>query len=273
MTNPTKGGMPKMMRWIRAAIAACAFGALVSLPLYAADQAADGQRFGPLGSGTGAQVSSKVPVPQLMGGMYAADTTSRALRTDASGNVLMADADRDRDLWQPYSLINNYLFASGNYMADSNAVPMDTHNFRRCALVIYGNGDSLSSRVRIAVQVRAHYTSAADSGSTYPWYRWRPGATGSADGDSLGHFLSGSTTLAQTTSGTGLWSSEFMVEFDVAGRSAVGGFGANPIGMYVPLVDAGGAYFWAPYTSVRVRVINGIKSRFKIRVDLVGSAL
>ena len=89
-------------------------------------------------------------------------------RVDASGNAQVVDADRDRDLWGVYNLINNQLTASGSGMADSNATPVATYNFRRTGLMFYAQFDSLSSEVKIAVQVRAHYSSATDSASAFP---------------------------------------------------------------------------------------------------------
>lgn len=221
---------------------------------------------------------------QRIGGITGADSLGRVLKMDASGNAKVVDADRDRDLWGVYNLINNQLTASGSGMADSNATPVATYNFRRTGLMFYAQFDSLSSEVKIAVQVRAHYSSATDSASAFPWYRWPVRSTTVAsDVDSLGHMTKGTYAQAQITtanvaqSSGGLWSGEFIVKFQSARQDTVDGisagkYGAYPKGIYIPLQDIGGNYYWAPYTSVRVRVLSGVKSRFRIRTDLVGSA-
>ena len=105
--------------------------------------------------------------------------------------------------------------------------------------------------------------------------------------DSIGQpggFTNIPTTAVQTTNATVavatpyLLPGEFEVIFNVSRRDTVDGAAipkpfSAPLGYYVPLVGSMGEWFWAPYFSVRMRVINGVKSRFKIRVDYVGSAL
>jgi len=210
-------------------------------------------------------------------GTYKMNANSGAV-VDASGNAKVVDADRDRDYWTTANLINNQLTASGTTMADSNVTPIATYGYRRSGLMIYPQFDSLSTVVRIAVQVRAHYNSSADSANAFPWYRWPTRSTSAAsDVDSIGHFTNSSqATPVQVTSGSGLYSGEFLVKFDVARQDLAGGGAgkpwAYPKGIYVPLNDATGAPYWAPYTSVRVRVLNGVRSRMRVRVDYVGSA-
>ena len=204
---------------------------------------------------------------------------------DVNGNAKVVDADRDRDLWGVHTLINNQLTATSNGMADSNATPVATYNYRRMSLMIYPQLDSLSTSVRLAVQVRAHSSSATDSASAFPWYRWPVrGTTVGLGIDSLTQYAHGTRTLAQGTSANlptgsvGAWDGEFIVQYsaqrlDTLGAGGTAGkYGAYPRGIYVPLLDATGAPFWAPYTSVRVRVLSGVRSRTRVRVDLVGSA-
>jgi len=203
---------------------------------------------------------------------------------DASGNAKVVDADRDRDNWGYFSLINTQFGATSSAtMADSNATPVDTHGYSRLALVFYPQFDSLSTVVRYAVQVRAHYSSSSDSAATFPWYRWPVrNNTVMADIDSIGQYTYGSRVVAQSTSANlptgsvGAWSGEFIVTFNVARNDSIEGgsggkWGAYPRGMYLPLNDYNGAPYWAPYTTVRVRVLSGIRSRARLRVDLVAA--
>ena len=103
--------------------------------------------------------------------------------------------------------------------------------------------------------------------------------TVASDVDSTGHLSAGTYGLAQATSANsangGVWSSEFVVKFNVARQdtagTGLGKYGASPANnMLIPLVDGNGAWFNAPYTSIRVRVLNGVRSRFRLRADLMG---
>ena len=288
-------------------------------------------------------------------------------KVDANGNAFTTDASRDRDNWRLIPLLNTQLAASGANMVDSTATPVATYDFSRMNLLLKGNFDSLSTVVRLAVQIRGHWGTLSDSSASYPWYRWSAkqggtapitvagvlGASGSAvlhtanvagskglftpvpigyiavgsgipvgsyvlsrgtadsaltlsvalaqglngsvtfyppgqvydatsaDVDSLGHMFVGSGALAQVTSAnapfanaTGAWPGEFIVKFNIATQDSTaagaGKYGAGPNTMLIPLSDASGAWFNAPYTSIRVRVLNGVRSRFKIRADLMG---
>jgi hypothetical protein len=202
-------------------------------------------------------------------------------RTNSDGAALTSDVNFGS--WSVLAnVLNNQLAASGTGLQDSTPV-LPTASFKRMYLTLYGTPDSLSTVVRLAVQIRGHYGSNSDSAAAFPWYRWPVSSTTVASTvDSIGHFDKGSYSLAQSTNANtaatsaGLWSGEFLVKFDVArqdttdGASGLGKFGAYPKGMWIPLVDHGGNPFWAPYTSIRVRVINGVRSRFRIKADLVG---
>jgi hypothetical protein len=213
-------------------------------------------------------------------GSYYKNAQSGA-KVDAQGNAYTSEASKDRDNWRVITLINNQLGASGLAMIDSVTVPVPTYDFSRMNLYLRGNFDSLSTEVRLAVQVRAHYSQATDTASTFPWFRWPVrSSTVASDVDSTGHMSKGSYTLAQQTAATsanaGVWSGEFIVKFSAARADTTGGngggkYGANPVNsMMIPLCDANGAWFNAPYTSIRIRVINGVRSRFRVRADLVG---
>jgi hypothetical protein len=203
-------------------------------------------------------------------------------RVNSTGSALTEDVNYGA--WQLFpNIIANQLSASGAGMQDSSQTQF-TAPYKRLALALTGQFDSLSTVVRLAVQVRGHSTTAVDSGSTFPWYRWPTRATsnGTTDVDSLGHMYVGAYAHAQVTTanqpfvGGGPWPGEFLVKFNVArqdtadGSGGLGKFGAFPKTIYLPLTDASGAWFNAPYTSVRVRVLNGVRSRFNVRVDLIG---
>jgi hypothetical protein len=204
-------------------------------------------------------------------------------KTDAYGNRAVVDMDRDRNNWRLIPLLNSQVTGSGTAMAESLVTPVATYDMRRMNLLLKGNFDSLSTVVRIAVQIRGHWSTGNDSSLTFPWYRWPTRATsnGTTDWDSLGHMYSGSYALAQVTTAnvpsatnSGLWGGEFIVKFNVAGQDSTalgnGKYGADPRTLLIPLVDAGGAWFNAPYTSIRIRTLSGVRSRFKIKADLMG---
>lgn len=212
-------------------------------------------------------------------GTYYKNAQSGA-KTDANGNAFVSEASKDRDNWRLVPLLNTQLAASGVNMMDSTGTPIATYDFSRMNLLLKGNFDSLSTVVRVAVQIRGHWGTLSDSSAAYPWYRWPTRATsnGTTDIDSLGHMFVGSYLQAQVTTanqpfaGGGVWPGEFMVKFNVATQDSAGvtKYGAGPNTMLIPLCDASGAWFNAPYTSVRIRVLNGVRNRFKIRADLMG---
>ena len=211
------------------------------------------------------------------------NNTSTGEKTDATGNRAVVDMDRDRNNWRLIPLFNSQGAASGTAMAESLVTPVATYDLRRMNLLLSGAFDSLSTTVRVAVQIRGHWGTGNDSSLAFPWYRWptRATANGTTDWDSLGHMHNGSYALAQVTTANvpsatniGIWPGEFIVKFSVVrGDSTANGngkYGAYPATMLIPLVDAGGAWFNAPYTSIRIRTLSGVRSRFKINASLMG---
>ena len=231
---------------------------------------------------------------QASGGIVRADSTMKILTVDASGNLVTTTSNPVFNNYRTGTLINNWLFASTGTMADSNTTPVQAYDLKRMGLFIYGIHDSLSTVVRIAVQVRGHTNQNTDSVSTYAWLRWTnaAGIPGGASAgvfrvDSIGQpggFINIPTTAVQTTNATVAVASpyllpgEFEVIFNVARRDTIDGtqggkpFSA-PLGYYVPLTGAMGEWFWAPYVTVRARVINGVRSRFRLRVEYAGTSL
>lgn len=157
------------------------------------------------------------------------------------------------------------------YVAIGGGIPVGTY------LVSKGTSDSaatLSTNLSQPLNGSVTFYPPAASGGF--------SRTGFGDVDSVGHLTNGSYALAQVTNAntssnlsTGMWSGEFMVKFNVARQDTLGTgaakYGASPTNnMLIPLVDSNGAWFNAPYTSIRVRVLNGVKSRFRLRADLMG---
>lgn len=235
------------------------------------------------GSSTRGQTSG-----QAVGGFVIADTTLRVHRMDDSGNLKVLEAAPLSGNYRTGNLIDNQLTASTGAMADSNATPIQSYDLKRVGLMVYGIHDSLSTVVRLAFQIRAHPNTNTDSTSTFPWLRWSNVATsGVFRVDSIGQPLGVvniPTTAVQTTNATVAVASpyllpgEFEVIFNVARRDTVDGLAAPkpfsaPLGYYIPLTGPMGEWFWAPYFTVRVRVVNGVRSRFRLRVDYVGTSL
>lgn len=100
-------------------------------------------------------------------GTYYKNAQSGA-KVDATGNGLVTEASKDRDNWRLIPLLNNQLGASGTTMVDSVTTPVATYDFSRMNLLLRGNFDSLSTEVRIAVQIRGHYSQSTDTSSTFP---------------------------------------------------------------------------------------------------------
>ena len=271
------------MKWRKIALAAV----LLTVPVFVLSQTVqqDGSRLDPGRRGSGQAV--------LIGGMISADTTMGILRTDDNGNLKVVENSPLISNYRTGTLINNQLGASGTAMGDSNAVPVQTYDLKRIGLSFYGIFDSLSTVVRVAVQVRAHFTQFSDSIATMPWHRWTnaggiPGGTG--DGviraDSIGNVslvaesqvpLTPVQATSANSAGGGLLPGEFEVIFNYSRDDTTAAGNGKPFsaprGIYVPLTGAMGEWFCAPYMSVRVRVINGVRSRFRIRVDYAGTSL
>jgi hypothetical protein len=237
--------------------------------------------------------SAGPPVPMLVGGTVRADTTIQDIAVTAEGYVKTSEASPLFSNYRTGELINNQVTASGVFMADSNTAPVQSYDLKRIGLTFFGTFDSLSTVVRIAVQVRSHFNLNTDSLSTFPWYRWAnaggiPGGAGAGmvKTDSIGHAsllamsqvpLTAVQATAANSANGGLLPGEFEVIFNLSrSDTTAAGNGkpfSAPTGIYVPLVGPLGEWFWAPYFSVRVRVLNGVRSRFRIRVNYAGTSL
>lgn len=271
---------------------------LAELP--AAAQVRDGVKFNPAASGirtyvrrsvdstgtTAGKVDSAVlilpaqsmPMLQAVGGMYAADTTGRVLRFDASGNLLSSEANKDRDNWSipTGGIINDTMsvaaLANGRVSSQSSnlgfcaestlVLPCGQYRhftlFMRAIPIGAATSDT-SSMIRVAVEIRKHTTNLADTSSTFVWMSWEPpaGTNAPTGPDSLGHTYAG-VTIGSTPGTVALYPGEHEFIFDPRRRGDrnTDYFFGPPDGIAVDLVDAHGQWFWAPYMSVRIRVLS-----------------
>lgn len=265
------------MKWRKAVVAAV----LLAVPVWvwAQQMGTDGRQI----PGQNAS-SANPPQPIVMGGVDRSDTSFKAF-SFSGDNLLTTEANPITSAYRTGTLINNQLTASGAAMADSStAIP--SYDLKRMALTFYGIFDSLSTVVRVAVQVRGHLTQNTDSSSTFPWYPFTnsTATAGLVKSDSVGHGLAPTQvplTAVQATSANssngGILPGEFVVVFNYSRDDTTAAGNGKPFsapkGIYKPLNSIYHEWWWAPYTSVRVRVLNGVRSRFRIRVDYAGTAL
>lgn len=192
--------------------------------------------------------------------------------TDGSGNAYVNEYAKDRDNWIIYTNAINDTISNGalvgtawtavataaGFCVESTAV-YPSGAYRKFAIgirLIPASGDTTTSAYRLAVQIRGHSGSTADSSNTFYWESWSGIASaGAADTSAAG-------TSAQSGNLAVVWPGEKVIAFDPR-RGNVLTFGQQfgaPAGKLIDLVDAKGNWFWAPYMSVRVRVIGGTSS-------------
>jgi len=188
------------------------------------------------------------------------DSAQHLLRTDASGNVSFSDAARDRDSWILVSNIiaNNALTLAAR--ADSVAVPIDIHKYKRVALAFYGLVDSLTTRATLAVECRCHGSASADTASSYVIEPWNARATGTvAWADSFG--VTGATPLgdlAVAGPGEASWVLQPKPSLPHIRLKQLLGPDSPP----------------CPYLTVRLRLLTlAGGNRVRVRVHLLGSSL
>lgn len=159
-----------------------------------------------------------------------------------------------------------------SFTAESTAI-IDVGRFFRIGLMIRAipAGGDTTTPIRLAVQIRAHLDNSAED-STNTFY-WMPHAV-SASISTPDSFVTKYTTSAPPAgAGVGVWPGEMIVAFNdpARGRGAMKSnefFGA-PDGCYIPLIATKGDIFWAPYMSVRVRVLQAAANP-KIVMSLIG---
>jgi hypothetical protein len=158
------------------------------------------------------------------------------------------------------------------FTAESTAI-VDVGDFPNIGMflrVIPAGGDT-STRIRLAVQVRAHLDFTGDSSSTFPWVLWN-GQANATNPDTVRNTFT--TYNPPAGEGCGVWAGEFVVSMQdpVRGRGTMRSnefFGA-PNGLYIPLTSRTGPRFTAPYMSIRVRVLEGAsKPKVVLHLGLV----
>lgn len=212
----------------------------------------------------------------IVGGVKSADSTGTPLLFDASGDLKMVDADRDRDLvLGQNSIISDTCIAMNangagafSWGADSS-IAFPIGNARHITVWIEVKPTSAAD-VRLAVQFRLHLSSSSDSNSVaaiLPSTSY--GYSYSARPDSVGDLV------AAPASGAALClaglSNEIVMRWD-ANRApgSAGGYYAFPRARVLSYEVAPGA---GMYFSVRVRNISGGSASPRITVHYRASAL
>ena len=206
--------------------------------------------------------------------------------TTSSGEKLVSESYKDRDfkIWSPQTT-DTTSFAT----ADSSVSgPFYTAQMARMWLrvqVTWPNaGDATGVKqhwCRFAVQIRAHLTAQVDSLNTNPWYIFADSLSRSNVLDSLSYRMStvqGSGANVAASQTTPLPSEYLFTAFRALfGTGATGSnYYGDPCNFWIPLADRRGVYFWAPYTTIRIRTMNNFSTAAadqpKFIVDLVGTA-
>ena len=239
--------------------------AALAIPLVAWGQSPvqDGQRFSPV-SESGAR--STMLQGAAVGGVIRADSTFKMLTVDSDGNLKTVNADPIQDQFRDGSvaIISSSIAALS---ADSSAViSMGAYRLMGLAIRMTGNP---SLHARLAVQIRFHLNAQSDTSSMFPIQGLQvPGATTVTQVDSIPW----ASVVAPTT--TVLSRSEFQVNLVNDGLGTAS-FGSAP-NAYILLRDKSGQGIWAPYISVRVRVLSvttALAAGLPIRVYLTATPL
>lgn len=221
----------------------------------------------PLFSPTGVQ-----DVVQLPDGTYY--NVAGHFSCDNAGHPLTSDAYRDRDNWIVYTNAINDTISIGallnarqaagstnaGFCAESTTVyPCASYKkFTLMLRVIPGSGATgdTTSNIRLAVEVRKHIAQVADSASTFVWSGWNTSPTYAAT-DSIGQGYG--PTISSSPGTVALYPGEHLIVFNPKQRGDrnTDYFFGPPDGIALDLVDSKGQWFWAPYISVRVRVLSG----------------
>lgn len=179
----------------------------------------------------------------MVQGLVRADSTGQCLTMDGSGNLKMVDGNPARlDFRDGSVAIINSAIANGS--ADSSAV-INVGKYRLQGLAVRIVG-SPATTIRLAIQIRFHLNSQSDSTSIFPWLPHGNVGTG-ASVDSLAF----SSVIAPTAILQGRSEFTLTLSQDAPVASKFG----NGAAAYINLHDWLGHEFWAPYISVRIRVI------------------
>lgn len=243
--------MKKARTWLALLALVALIGAAIA---WAESQTQDGQ------STRGVQQSS------LGGHLYRSDSSQWSNSGDGAGNLYTTEANPDRTFLKKYqsiiqqTLYPTYARISSSVLkgpqADSSSA-RDMLGANHSALAISYTLDDSTSSALLGIEVRGHLTQNTDSVSTFFWRAWGPRnsinvAQGSAATirDTLGAIIGPGMGLASGGS--------FMADTVNALISE------RPIWLaqtnthryiWMPLQDENGAWFAAPYMSIRARLI------------------
>ena len=218
---------------------------------------------------------------QAIGGILRADSTFKLFTMDATGNLSMLDAFPNRtanviwsnainDTISPPATPNALVMA---WSAESTAT-LDVSTLHTIGLFfrfIPGAPIDSTATSRFAIQIRAHPVSSQDSASTFIWRGFNSSYSGTGT-DSVGHALAAFVQQQTDVTSRG----EFVLQFPhrhYSGASQIPLSGQT--GTYIVLTTKGGEPFWAPYMSIRVRLMTPSTSAGKprVRLDIVGTPL
>ncbi|MGQ0721028.1 MAG: hypothetical protein ACT4PE_05570 [Candidatus Eiseniibacteriota bacterium] len=182
------------------------------------------------------------------------DSTGQAARTDGSGNLLVTDADRDRDL-----TFHAEMISSDSLRANGDSSVVTTLNGASSLILVLKGCPKVTttSISRVAIQFRTHVLGVSDSSKTVPLYLY--GSTGTGVSAAVG---SDSMVVGHTRAGTANapWPEEMVVYFDLARCGPNGSASSTlfyPGGIAIPLDNLFGRGVRLQNISIRARLISG----------------
>lgn len=214
------------------------------------------------GMGDGKKYKTTGTQGMSVGGVDRSDSTFRVITVGADGRISNEEANPARLDFRDGSVPIIDATCAAASACSSNVVNMGSYRLQAIGVTMSGN---VNASVRIAIQVRVHLNQQSDSSSVLPFMHRTPGPQVAIDTS-----LAYNSIAAPLVNGIGR--SEFAINLtDDRLQAAV--FGARP-NAYVMLKDILGTEFWAPYISVRLRVVNtptALASPATFRVYLFGA--
>lgn len=191
-----------------------------------------------------------------MGSYYQNATTGA--KVDANGNAYTTESSKDRDRVIKYDSIISDTMSVGT--VDSTAVAFDTHDVARGFLFIKAilPAGAATPFVRLAVRVQGHTAATIDSSNTFNFAVRSANFAANADSLAFGSGTAPTTVAAAST--------EYVVTIAHDPVSPV----ARRRTIILPLRDSSGAWLWAEYTSVMVRVLSANANTPSITVSYRG---
>lgn len=196
-----------------------------------------------------------MPVPVTVGGVYAADTSSRAMNMDGNGNpiVTLSNAPQDYELISANFLSSLFLNAGGTQITGTvtvdSSLAVDTGGYSRLALLIEPTLDDSATCAAIGFKVRVGINNGTDSTSVYtvPMRSSFAGASTIGVADSLGSLCDVNQALLATDSTAAANERVLMVYGN--------GKWFGPRNQIVYLTDRNNQPITGPYISVAWRIL------------------